>query len=652
MKPSRTCLVFLLASITSVAIAGQAGTEVPLADFMKHPRFHDIKISPEGDYLAASSVRDGQAILSLIRLADMNGISVRPRDNNEVQNFVWVAPHRLIYTISEKTAGLEAPQSTGELFGVNADGSGRDTLFSSRVQYPTTDVSTATAQLVYPYKAIDGRVLIAKSYWNGSRNGVYPDAQWMNISNGTLSPVTKAPLLNAAFIADNHGEVRFAYAQGMDQMMRVYYREKGGHWELLLDESRKDPVATPLRFNRDDSTVYFDCDGAKGVGGLCAWDVATRKLTPLWSGTVSGVLGLLSRFDDQDIFAIRSMPGITKTTLIGDSAEGALLASLMKQFPDDDVRLTSHTADGKKVVFLVSSDRNPGDFYLYDADTHKATLLFARMPWIKPVQMARLEPITLNARDGLALHGYLTRPADNAQGKNLPLVVYVHGGPYGIRDHWAFEPMAQAMASRGYAVLQVNYRGSGDYGRAFKFAGYHEWGGKMQDDVTDATRWAIAQGIADPQRICIFGGSYGGYAALEGAVKEPDLYRCTIGYVGVYDLQLMYKRGDIPQSTYGKNYLKAALGENETELWSRSPLAHVDSIKAKVMLAVGGADTRVPPEQGERLHNALDKAHIAHEWIYQRTEGHGFYDEANRTDLMTRIIAFLNANIGPAATVK
>ncbi|MDR1990797.1 MAG: S9 family peptidase, partial [Acidobacteriaceae bacterium] len=616
----------------------------------KHSRFRDIKISPEGDYLAASSVRDGQAILSLIRLSDMNGVSVRPRDNNEVQNFVWVAPHRLIYTISEKTTGLEAPQSTGELFGVNADGGSRDTLFSSRMKYRATDVSTAIATLVYPYKAIDGRVLIAKSSWNGSMDGVYPDAQWMNISNGTLSPVIKAPLLNATFVADNHGEVRFAYAQGMDQMARVYYRGKGGRWELLLDESRKDPVATPLRFNHDDSAVYFDCGGAKNVGGLCVWDVAMRKFTTLWSGTVSGVLGLLSSFDGQDIFAIRSMPGAAKTSLIGDSAEGALLASLMKQFPDDDVTLTSHTADGKKVVFLVSSDRNPGEFYLYDADTHKATLLFERRPWIKPAQMARMEPITLKARDGLALHGYLTRPADNAQGKNLPLVVYVHGGPYGIRDPWEFDPMVQAMASRGYAVVQINYRGSGDYGRAFMFAGYHEWGGKMQDDVTDATHWAITQGIADPKRICIFGASYGGYAALEGAVKEPDLYRCTIGYVGVYDLLLMYKSGDIPQSTYGKNYLKTvALGENETELWGRSPIAHVDRLKAKVMLIVGGADTRVPPEQGEGLHNALNKANIAHEWLYQRTEGHGFYDEANRADLLTRVIAFLNANIGAAA---
>ncbi|HEY6986591.1 MAG TPA: prolyl oligopeptidase family serine peptidase, partial [Rhodanobacteraceae bacterium] len=175
------------------------------------------------------------------------------------------------------------------------------------------------------------------------------------------------------------------------------------------------------------------------------------------------------------------------------------------------------------------------------------------------------------------------------------------------------------------------------------------WGAKMQDDVTDATHWAIDQGIADPNRVCIYGASYGGYAALRGATKEPDLYRCAIGYVGVYDLRLMYTRGDIPQSTYGDNYLRMVLGEDESVLWDRSPVAHIDRLKSKVMLIVGGEDQRVPPIQGERLHDALDRAHVAHEWIYQRTEGHGFYDEHNRTDLMAKMAAFLDANIGTAA---
>jgi dipeptidyl aminopeptidase/acylaminoacyl peptidase len=312
----------------------------------------------------------------------------------------------------------------------------------------------------------------------------------------------------------------------------------------------------------------------------------------------------------------------------------------------DKVKFASRTHDGRKVVVLIESDANPGEFYLYDAGDRKLTFLLARRPWIKSGEMAPMEPIALKARDGLSLHGYLTRPPGKSEATNLPLVVFVHGGPYFVRDHWQYDPYVQSIASRGFAVLQVNFRGSGDYGADFLRAGFRQWGGTMQDDVTDATKWAVAEGIADPKRICIYGASYGGYAALRGATKEPDLYRCAIGYVGVYDLRLMYTRGDIPQSTFGDNYLKMVLGEDEAMLWDRSPLAHVDRLKAKVMVIVGGEDTRVPPIQGERLHEALDKAHVAHEWLYQRTEGHGFYDEGNRTDLLTKIAAFLDASIG------
>jgi dipeptidyl aminopeptidase/acylaminoacyl peptidase len=229
------------------------------------------------------------------------------------------------------------------------------------------------------------------------------------------------------------------------------------------------------------------------------------------------------------------------------------------------------------------------------------------------------------------------------------MVVFVHGGPYGIRDSWKFDPYVQAMATRGYAVLQVNYRGSGGYGYGFMKAGWMEWGGKMQDDVTDATRWAVAQGIADKDRICIYGGSYGGYAALEGAVKEPDLYRCAVGYVGVYDLKLMYADGDIPQSRYGKEYLKRVLGTGASVLAKGSPVDQLDALKAKVMLIVGGRDVRVPAAQGKNLHDALSHRGIQHEWLYKSDEAHGFYDEGNIAELFGKVDEFLAANIGPHA---
>lgn len=638
---ARHACSILFAATPIAAIAAP----VPLADFARHQQYDDVEISPNGDYLAATAIVDDTRMLSIIRLADMQGFNVKPRDGGEVVEFWWVSPERVFYSIAERTGALEAPTHMGEIYAVNADGSGKANMAGFRVKG-----EWVFADMIRPPQVIDGKVLVARQRWNGSADGSYPTAVRMDIKSSAESEVAVAPIRNASFVADNAGEIRFAWANGTDQKRRVYHRERAGAtWELLFDESKGDPLVRPLAFDRANRNAWFECGGAKGFGGLCRWDAQSRKLATVWSGDEADLDGLVRSFDRKDVVALRSMPGRAATVLVDkDAPESKLLVALMQQFPGEDVRITSSTTDGSKVVFLVSSGREPGRFFLYDARERKAAFLLARRPWIKPEQMGVVEPVTLKARDGLALHGYLTTPPGKEGAKQLPMVVYVHGGPYGVRDYWEFDPHVQMLASRGHAVLQVNFRGSGGYGDAFMKAGFNEWGAKMQDDVTDATRWAIAQGVADPKRICIFGGSYGGYAALQGAVKEPDLYQCAIGYVGVYDLNLMYTRGDIPQSMYGDNYLKMVLGEDQAVLRARSPAANVGRIKAKLMLIVGGQDRRVPPVQGQTLRSALNKAGIEHEWLYQRTEGHGFYDEGNAEDMFARIEAFLDRSIGTA----
>ncbi len=652
----------IAAAILLALIALPAAAEIPLADFARHEQFRDAKLSPKGDYLAATAVIDGKAILSLIRLADMKGVNLRPRDNKELADFWWVSDDRVVYTIGERYGALETPVSAGELYAVNADGTGDTNIFGYRVgNQGATHIKKgasrrAHAVLIDTLEDEPRHALIATYAWNGagggwSSTGVFAEVERIDVYTGATTRVTTSPMRNATLVTDNHGVVRFAYGSDNDQATELWYRAGDGKdWELLFDEKGYKQVFLPVMFNRKGDAVYMTCDGQHGHGGLCLWDVAKRTHKILWSGAASDLKGVTYAADGQDIVALRSMPGRIATTLLDrKSPEAELLVELSPQFAGDDVEITSASRDGSRIVFRVSSDRNPGQFFLYDAKTRKATLLFAARPWIKPEQMAAVEPIALKARDGMELHGYLTRPAGKPEAKTLPLVVYVHGGPYGIRDYWEFDPQVQMLASRGYAVLQVNFRGSGGYGDAFVEAGYMEWGAKMQDDVTDATRWAIAQGIADPKRICIFGGSYGGYAAMQGVVKEPDLYQCAIGYVGVYDLNLMKSRGDIPQTIHGDNYLKKVLGEDEAVLRARSPAANVSRIKAKLMLIVGGQDKRVPPVQGQTLRSALNKAHIEHEWLYQRTEGHGFYDEGNIEDMYAKIEAFLDRSIGVGA---
>jgi dipeptidyl aminopeptidase/acylaminoacyl peptidase len=309
------------------------------------------------------------------------------------------------------------------------------------------------------------------------------------------------------------------------------------------------------------------------------------------------------------------------------------------------VVVTSTTDDGKTALVHTYSDRDPGSFYLFDTQTKKASYLLSRRSWIDPEKMAPMKPVELKARDGVAMRGYLTVPAGK-EARNLPMVIYPHGGPFGIYDTWGFENDPQILAAAGYAVLQVNYRGSGNYGRNFNQSGAHQWGQTMQDDLTDATRWAIDQGIADRGRICIYGASYGAYASLMGVAKEPDLYRCAAGYVGVYDLVAMTAQ-DNRGSQRMKTWTSEWLGQGEA-LASVSPNRLVSRIKVPVFLAAGGEDEIAPIAQSEKMERALKQAGIPVETLYYTTEGHGFYKVEHQREYYTKLLAFLARHLGGA----
>src|SRR5690606_25033845 len=300
--------------------------------------------------------------------------------------------------------------------------------------------------------------------------------------------------------------------------------------------------------------------------------------------------------------------------------------------------------DGRMLLVEVDSDRNAGDFYLFDTQAKNADYMISRRDWLDPAKMAEVRPISLQARDGLQLHGYLTVPP-GTEGKDIPLVVMPHGGPYGIADTWGFDSSAQLLAAAGYGVLQVNFRGSGLYGRDFRHAGAREWGRAMQDDVTDATRWAIDQGIADAGRICIYGASYGAYAALMGVAREPSLYQCAIGYVGVYDLPLMFRRGDTQERWSGMAFLRDWVGDRDS-LAAVSPVQLAGQVKVPVLLAAGGEDERAPIEHSRRMERALQAAGVPVETLYYDTEGHGFHVDEHRLEFNQRVLGFLGRHIG------
>jgi dipeptidyl aminopeptidase/acylaminoacyl peptidase len=643
----------LLCGFAVIALAAP----VSFADLARHSQYKMVKISPDGTHLAAASVlRNGQTVLSLIDLASKKVVNVLPRNDDDVLDFWWVSPGYVVYDVAEHQGGWDVPIATGELYSVEADGKSSTMLYGYRMTGMETGThirhataENGTADFLSNIEGDPDHILVTIKNWNASGSvGALTEVYRMDVRDGLKQKVASAPMREADYLADHHGHVRFAFAEGLQGNWLVYMRPaNGGDWQLLKQAS--DNRDTPLAFSADGKTVWFECGASSGFG-VCRFDPATGKMVSAWSNPHVEMQALARGVAENSIIGVRFTDGRPAISVFDNTAPGVkALIELMKQYPGEDVHFVSGTADGSKAIALVEADVDPGTFFLYDRASNKFSPLLQRASWIDPNQLGRAVPFTFTTRDGLSEQGYVTYPPGKQGAKDLPMVVFVHGGPFDVRDWWKYDKYVQAMASRGYAVLQVNYRGSGGYGFDFEKAGWKQWGGKMQDDVTDATRWAIAQGVADKNRICIYGGSYGGYAALEGAVKVPDLYKCAIGYVGVYNLPKMLDRTDATQTLYSEDYWKRTVGTNETSLAQHSPIYQLDNLKAKVMLIVGGRDTIVLPVQGQELHMALLKRKIPHEWLYKPDEWHGFYDEKNIAELFQKVDAFLDANIGPGS---
>lgn len=636
----RKTLMAALLGAGCALLSATAGA-VDLERYLRDDAFTNIKISPDGTYVAASVPLQDATAIAILRTSDMAMVgSFRPPRDNHAGSFDWVSNERLVIGLAQKWGRLDKPRPTGELYGINADGRSGELLVGYRVG--GLNDSQVSAFLTDELADDERNVLIA--VWPFAENP-YTRIERMDAVTGRRIIVARSPVQGAHFTTDNTGEVRFALGSGSDNVQKLYYRvQRGEDWVLLNDEAVSRRVEKPLGFSADGSLAYLWIEQAEGPDAIVSWNPQTNERHTLLRDEVVDPGLVIYQPGTRIPVGALYYGDVPKARFFDDTSSTARLYRSLQAALRSPVYITSSTRDGRIVLAQTWSGSNPGDFYRYDTVEKKARLLASRSSWIDPSQSAQVRPVALKARDGLPLHGFLTVP-NGKEARLLPMVVVPHGGPIGVFDDGSYEHETQLLAAAGYAVLQINFRGSSNYGRAHTAAARHQWGLRMQDDVTDATRWAIEQGIADGKRICIYGASYGAYAALMGTVREPGLYQCAAGYVGIYDLPLMFERGDIQSDRSGMTYLRDWLGAPEA-LAERSPVNLAAQVKVPVFLAAGGEDKRAPIQHTKKMEAALRRAGTPVESLYYKSEGHGFYTQEHQREYYTRLLAFLSRSLG------
>jgi len=633
-----------------VFAAGASTATVDLEPYLRRDSYERVKISPDGAYFAITVPMEDRTVLAVVRREDLQPTAkVAGGVGSEVDDFWWANNERVVVSMAHRYGSRDQPGVIGELHAVNADGSYAKLLASP---YGLQESNPLVSHLRYE---LEGSVFMLDPMPT-ERNFILVQSvaqtsdpvsqiERLDLYTRRRTHLASGPLPYASFTTDAAGQVRFAHGVGRDNSNKLYYREDDkAKWRLVHDEATAKVRAFARGFTPDGRLAYLQMEHRQGPDSLGTWDPETGEYTELLRDEVVEPLHIIHDLDGRTPIGAAYMTDRVRYRFFDEQAPTARLYRMLeKAFEGDALRITSVTADGREALVHVYSDRNNGDYFLFDTVSRSAERVASRRSWFRPSQVPHSRFVGFKARDGLELHGYLTEPKDGAEGPR-PMVVLPHGGPFGVQDRWGFDDDAQVLAEAGYAVLRVNYRGSGGYGRAHQLAGAQEWGGAMQDDLADATRWAIDQGIADPRRICIYGASYGGYAALMGVAKDPDLYRCAAGYVGVYDLPMMHRDAS-RRGRVGRTWALDWMGARE-ELEQLSPVNLADRIKVPVFLAAGGADERAPIAHSRQMEKALQKAGVPVETLYYPTEGHGFYTMEHRREFYARLLAFLSRHLG------
>jgi dipeptidyl aminopeptidase/acylaminoacyl peptidase len=546
-------------------------------------------------------------------------------EDRDIWQYDWKGSSRLVYL--QDSGGDE----NFHLFAVEMSGGNPVDL---------TPFEEVRVRILSPMESHETDMLIEMNKRDPQRFDLYR----LNVATGELSVVAESRDAATSWTVDHDYQVRVASeTDGVNTA--IFYREDDqSEYVKKLDLSYKDTFE-PLFFTPDNRHLYALSNLNRDKQAFVKYDLAKNR-----------ELEVAFEHPEADVTEAYFSPTRKVPTDLWymtwkwerhsfDPLMDEVHAKMEARFPNHNVWDDDFDSAENLFIFHVYNDRSRGSYYLYERSTDSITKLADLSPWIKEEHLAEMKPISYQSRDGLTIHGYLTLPKGR-KAKDLPVVVHPHGGPW-ARDTWDYNPVVQFLANRGYAVFQMNFRGSTGYGKEFWQASFKQWGRAMQDDISDGVRWLVDEGIADPERICIFGGSYGGYATLAGVTFTPDLYACGVDYVGVSNM-FTFMDTIPPYWVPFRNMWYEMVGDPEKDkelLTAISPVFHVDQIKAPLLVAHGSNDPRVKQAESDQIVNALRSRGIDVKYIVKENEGHGFRNEENRFEFYREMEKFLDKHL-------
>jgi len=603
----------------------KATKRIPIENFFNVPIKTSYLVSPDGNYISYLKPDNNRIHIYVETLDGKTTTQLTCDSNRSISNYFWASNDEILYL-----KGNSEDKQPG-LFAVKIDGNNKREFLS----FPNTKI-----RLISSGPVRDGQVLVSMN----KRDSTVFDAYRLNIQTGKLSLLLQNPGNITKWYSDAAGKLRMAIASDGVNETLLYRDKENQNFRAVLTNNFKTSIS-PIAFSVDNNCIYALSNKNRDKMALVELDcVSGNEHRVIYSNPQVDVSEAIYSVNKEKLIYAGFETWKKERYYLDDSFK-ATFKKLEKLLPNTEIVLASSDSLEKKFIVRTYTDRNPGSFYMYTIEDNKLVKLSDVNSSLKVENMAEMKPISYKTRDGLKVNGYLTLPK-GMPSENLPVVVMPHGGP-DSRNSWGYNPEVQFLASRGYAVFQVNFRGSKGYGKDFWIAGFKQWGGKMQDDITDGVHWLISQKIADSSRIAIYGFSFGGFSALHGLMSMPQLYKCGASYSGFTNLFTYFK--DIPP--YLRPNLQMyyeTIGNPETDadfFRAISPIFHTDKIKVPVLIAQGARDPRVNMNETNQFVKELKKKKVPVTYIFKEEEGHVFRNNENRLEFYKKLEIFLDQNL-------